>query len=180
MSVGRRSGLNWMRLKLDPRDRARERANSVFPEPGRSLSRRCPPASRLATLRRITSGGATTALETFRTSLSEFWTNESVIIHLLLYWRHAGANSTPTLQQTEPRSDLLNSLASGSGLRLEQFRGYLAWWKNDDWKEIREAAVDRLEGPSVLQVLCPSVCGKESLSASGCVYSGFSYDALGL
>ena len=42
-SVGRRSGVNWMRAKVPPRVRARARARVVFPTPGTSSTRRWPP-----------------------------------------------------------------------------------------------------------------------------------------
>src|SRR3990172_8383277 len=48
-SVGRRSGVNWMRLKEQPLERARLRASIVLPTPGTSSTRRWPPHIRVIT-----------------------------------------------------------------------------------------------------------------------------------
>ena len=45
-SVGRRSGVNWMRRKEQSMDRARALASMVFPTPGTSSMRMCPSAIR--------------------------------------------------------------------------------------------------------------------------------------
>ncbi len=44
MSEGRRSLVNWIRLKEQSRDRARAWASVVFPTPGTSSIKRCPRA----------------------------------------------------------------------------------------------------------------------------------------
>src|SRR5438270_574442 len=44
-SDGSRSGVHWMRRNLPPTDVASARASMVFPVPGRSWSRMCPPAT---------------------------------------------------------------------------------------------------------------------------------------
>ena len=78
MSVGRMSGVNWIRLKLPSIEAATKRAARVLPTPGRSLSSTWPPASRLTTMERMASGGATIAPETLRSSASASWTRDLV------------------------------------------------------------------------------------------------------
>lgn len=48
ISVGRRSGVNWIRLNWPSIDFAIALARTVFPTPGTSLSRRCPLESRVS------------------------------------------------------------------------------------------------------------------------------------
>ena len=45
-SLGSRSGVNWMRLKVQPLERARLQASIVLPTPGTSSISRCPPHQR--------------------------------------------------------------------------------------------------------------------------------------
>jgi len=46
MSLGIRSGVNWMRLKVPPTSRAIVRASSVFAVPGTPSISRCPRRTR--------------------------------------------------------------------------------------------------------------------------------------
>jgi len=52
-SVGKRSGVNWMRRQSLPIERAMVLASSVFPTPGTSSIRRCPSASKHVSAKRI-------------------------------------------------------------------------------------------------------------------------------
>ena len=53
MSLGMRSGVNWMRLKLSVSVSARLRTSSVFASPGTPTSRQWPRANRLTSNSRM-------------------------------------------------------------------------------------------------------------------------------
>ena len=55
-SLGKRSGVAWMRRNVPPTERASALARSVFPCPGTSSISRCPPDSTATTARRRASG----------------------------------------------------------------------------------------------------------------------------
>jgi len=55
MSLGSRSGVNWMRRTLQSTDRARALASIVLPTPGTSSMRRWPSASSTVSATRMTS-----------------------------------------------------------------------------------------------------------------------------
>ncbi len=64
MSAGSRSGVNCTRAKSSPSTRARLRAASVLPSPGKSSSRTCPLASTAESTRVSGSRLPTTAFST--------------------------------------------------------------------------------------------------------------------
>src|SRR5919202_2303360 len=67
-SVGRRSGVNWIREKAQSSERARAFVNIVFPTPGKSSMIRWPSATRHRTTRRSVSSGACTTRPRFSTT----------------------------------------------------------------------------------------------------------------
>ena len=67
MSLGSRSGVNWMRRKLQPMEVARLLASIVLPTPGTSSTRMWPWATRAASARSMTGVLPTMTRETFST-----------------------------------------------------------------------------------------------------------------
>src|SRR5256885_10869086 len=70
MSLGTRSGVHWMRLKLRSSERATERASVVFPTPGTSSRRTWPSTSRAPSSCSVTSRFPTTTAPTCSTRRS--------------------------------------------------------------------------------------------------------------
>src|ERR1041385_2969072 len=70
MSVGSRSGVNWIREKLQSIERASALTSIVFPTPGKSSMIRCPSLTRQSATSRSVSTSACTTRETFSTMRS--------------------------------------------------------------------------------------------------------------
>src|SRR5207244_3016830 len=70
MSLGTRSGVHWMRLKLRSSERATERASVVFPTPGTSSRRTWPSTNRAPSSCSVTSRFPTTTAPTCSTRRS--------------------------------------------------------------------------------------------------------------
>src|SRR6266511_4580175 len=70
MSVGNRSGVNWMREKLQSSDRASALTSIVLPTPGKSSMIRCPSLTRQRTTSCSVSSGACTTRATVATMRS--------------------------------------------------------------------------------------------------------------
>src|SRR5262245_27831778 len=70
MSVGSRSGVNWIREKLQSTERASAFTSIVFPTPGKSSMIRCPSQTRQRATSRSVSSSAWTTRATFSTTRS--------------------------------------------------------------------------------------------------------------
>src|SRR5262245_30156117 len=70
MSVGSRSGVNWIRENVQSIDRASALTSIVFPTPGKSSMIRCPSLTRQRAASRSVSSSAWTTLATFSTTRS--------------------------------------------------------------------------------------------------------------
>ena len=87
MSLGSRSGVNWMRLNWQPSEAARLLASMVLPTPGTSSTRMWPWAMRAASVCSITAVFPTMTLDTLSTMARAAAGAESVCITGTSYGR---------------------------------------------------------------------------------------------
>ena len=105
MSLGSRSGVNWIR-ECDPdMTAAMARARAVLPVPGASSSRRWPPASMVVRARRMVGTLSSRATETPSTSPAKVWAKRvasSVLIGIggPSGWWEAGRRGAQPVQET--------------------------------------------------------------------------------
>src|SRR5581483_12525868 len=88
MSPGRRSGVNWIRLKSRPRAVEKLRAINVLPSPGKSSNSTCPPASAavitISSTPRLPTTARSTSEITFLLSAETSRISATMILHLRL------------------------------------------------------------------------------------------------
>src|ERR1035437_693845 len=87
-SEGRRSGVNWMRRKLQPRLLATALASMVLPVPGTSSIRRCPRQSNATSVRRTSWRLPMITRSTFAATLSPV----SLMVVICPYYGHGGGD----------------------------------------------------------------------------------------